>query len=107
MCRGLGLGLLRPDRASLPRRTDTNLHYPEDLVGQVHADGRIWSRALWDIRQALGHIRADTIVLEGHFGQRDPTMPQLAQSTVAAAQRLYGTTVASQVRAAFQARGIL
>ena len=22
------------------------LHYPENLVGQVHADGRIWSRAL-------------------------------------------------------------
>jgi hypothetical protein len=22
------------------------MHYPENLVGQVHADGRIWSRAL-------------------------------------------------------------
>ena len=60
-------------------------------IGQVHHDGRIWSRALWDIRQALGHVKADTIILEGHFGQREPTMPQLAQSTVAAAQRLYGT----------------
>jgi zinc metalloprotease ZmpB len=89
------------------RRTDTNLHYPEDLVGRVHADGRIWSRALWDIRQSLGHVKTDTIVLEGHFGQRDPTMPQLAQSTVAAAQRLYGAAEANAVRAAFQARGIL
>jgi Zn-dependent metalloprotease len=34
-------------------------------------------------------------------------MPQLAQSTVAAAQRLYGTAEANAVRAAFQARGIL
>jgi hypothetical protein len=89
------------------RRTDTNLHYPEGLDGRVHHDGMIWSRALWDIRKSLGHVKTDTIVLEGHFGQRDPTMPQLAQSTVAAAQRLYGTAEANAVRAAFQARGIL
>ena len=44
---------------------------------------------------------------EGIFDQRDPTMPQLARSTVAAAQRLYGTVVAKKVTAAFQARGIL
>jgi zinc metalloprotease ZmpB len=89
------------------RRTDTNLHYPESLNGAVHHDGMIWSRALWDIRNAIGHVKADTIILEAHFGQRDPTMPQLAQSTVAAAQRLYGTSEANAVRAAFQARGIL
>ena len=89
------------------RRTDTNLHYPENLDGRVHHDGMIWSRALWDIRGVLGHVKTDTIVLEGHFGQRDPTMPQLAQSTVAAAQRLYGAAEANAVRAAFQARGIL
>jgi hypothetical protein len=89
------------------RRVDTNLHYPEDLNGRVHHDGMIWSRALWDIRNALGHVRADTIVLEAQFGQRDPTMPQLAQNTVTTARMLYGAAVANQVRAAFQARGIL
>jgi zinc metalloprotease ZmpB len=90
------------------RRTELNLHYTENVnPASVHATGRIWSRALWDIRGALGHVKADTIVLEGHFGQRDPTMPQLAQSTVAAAQRLYGTTEANAVRTAFAARGIL
>jgi zinc metalloprotease ZmpB len=90
------------------RRTDLNLHYPENVnPASVHATGRIWSRALWDIRMALGHVKADTIVLEGHFGQRDPTMAQLAQSTVAAAQRLYGIPERNAVRAAFEARGIL
>ena len=34
------------------RRVDTNLHYPADLNGEVHHDGQIWSRALWDIRQS-------------------------------------------------------
>ena len=89
------------------RRVDTNLQYPKDLNGAVHHDGQIWSRALWDIRNALGNVRADTLILEGQFGQRDPTMPQLAESTVAAAQSLYGTAAANTVRAAFEARGIL
>jgi zinc metalloprotease ZmpB len=90
------------------RRTDLNLRYPTNVnPNSVHATGRIWSRALWDIRQALGHVRADTIILEGHFGQKDPTMAQLANSTVAAAQRLYNPGVANTVRASFVARGIL
>ena len=91
------------------RRTDTDLHYPADLTGEVHHDGQIWSRALWGIRQALGHVKTDTIVLESHFGQRDPTMPQLAGNTVETARRLYGKDSAEEnaVRAAFQARGIL
>jgi hypothetical protein len=90
------------------RRTDLNLHYPENVnTNSVHATGRIWSRALWDIRKELGHVKADTIVLEGHFGQKDPTMGELALSTVAAAKRLYGTSEANTVRASFVARGIL
>jgi zinc metalloprotease ZmpB len=89
------------------RRVDTNLHYPQDLNGAVHHDGQIWSRALWDIRTVLGNVKADTLILEGQFGQRDPTMPGLAESTVAAARRLYGLMTANTVRAAFEARGIL
>ena len=89
------------------RRVDTDLHYPEDLNGRVHHDGQIWSRALWDIRRAVGHVKADTLILEGQFDVGSPTMPQLASSTIAAAQRLYGTSVARQVRAAFHARGIV
>jgi Zn-dependent metalloprotease len=90
------------------RRVDLNLHYPENVnLNSVHATGRIWSRALWNIRMALGHMKADTIILEGHFGQKDPTMRQLAESTVAAAQRLYGNAEANAVRASFEARGIL
>lgn len=90
------------------RRVDLDLHYPEDLVGQVHHDGQIWSRALWDIRQALGHEVADTLILEAQFGfAPDTTMPAAAQVTVDTAAGLYGPSVANQVLAAFQARGIL
>jgi hypothetical protein len=90
------------------RRVDRNLHYPEDLTGYVHRDGQIWSRALWDIRGALGNVRADTIILEAQFGFAwNTTMPAAAQVTVDTAQRLYGKSVAKAVLAAFQARGIL
>jgi len=89
------------------RRVDTNLHYPQDLNGAVHHDGMIWSRALWDIRAALGATQADTVILNAHFGMPDPTMPQLAARTVAVAKQIYGNGAATKVKAAFTARGIL
>jgi hypothetical protein len=89
------------------RRVDLNLHYPADLNGEVHHDGQIWSRALWDIRQALGHVRADTLILQGSFDFPGTTMTELANRTIAAAQSLYGTSVANTVRAAFHSRGIV
>src|SRR3954463_13411651 len=90
------------------RRVDENLHYPSDLSGEVHHDGQIWSRALWDIRGALGHVKADTLILEAQFDfAPDTSMPAAATATVAAAQRLYGNSAASAARAAFRARGIL
>ncbi|HEY6679098.1 MAG TPA: bacillolysin [Actinomycetota bacterium] len=89
------------------RRVDTDLHYPEDLNGRVHDDGQIWSRALWDIRQALGNVKADTIILEGSFDFPGTTMPDLASRTVAAAQQLYGAAAAAAVQKAFADRGIL
>ena len=90
------------------RRVDTDLHYPGDLNGRVHHDGQIWSRALWDIRNALGARTADTIILEAQFAfAPDTTMPAAAQATVDAAQRLFGSRQAKVVRQAFVDRGIL
>lgn len=90
------------------RRVDRDLHYPADLTGSVHRNGQIWSRALWDIRGALGHVTADTIILESHFSfAADSTMPQAAEVVVATAQQLYGQGAADTVRAAFVDRGIL
>jgi zinc metalloprotease ZmpB len=89
------------------RRVDTNLHYPGDLSGEVHHDGQMWSRALWDIRTALGHTTADTIILQAQFDFPGTSMADLARRTVDTAQQLYGTKAAKAVTAAFQARGIL
>jgi hypothetical protein len=90
------------------RRLDGTKTYPADVVGEVHADGEIWSRALWDIRQALGDTRASTLIVEAQFAfAPDTTFRAAALDTVAAAQRLYGTAAANAVTKAFRARGIL
>src|SRR5262245_55350916 len=49
------------------RRLDGDKHYPADVIGEVHADGEIWSRALWDIRLALGDTKATTLIVDAQF----------------------------------------
>jgi hypothetical protein len=88
------------------RRVDGNKHYPEDLVGEVHADGEIWSRALWDIHRALGARLADTIIIRAQFAFTPGiSMPAAAKQTIATA-RLYGANAEHAAQAAFAARGL-
>jgi len=89
------------------RRVDGSKHYPEDLVGEVHADGEIWSRALWDIHNALGATLADTIIIRAQFGfTAGISMPAAARKTIDTAG-LYSASAQKAVRAAFVARGIV
>ncbi|NYF59481.1 M36 family metallopeptidase [Micromonospora purpureochromogenes] len=90
------------------RRVDEAKVYPGDVQGEVHADGEIWSAALWDIRAALGDRRATTAIVEAQFDFAvDTTFRDAALATVAAAGRLHGASAAAATRAAFEARGIL
>ena len=90
------------------RRTDTKKHYPEDVVGEVHADGEIWSRALWDIRQALGAHTADRIIVNAQFRfTPGVSFARAAQDTVNTALNMYDLASADAVRTAFVNRGIL
>jgi Zn-dependent metalloprotease len=88
------------------RRVDENLTLA-DQTGEVHDDGRIWSRALWDIHQKLGRTTADTIILESQFlFAPDTSFAAAAQATVDTARRLSGNRAANLCRQAFQDRGI-
>jgi hypothetical protein len=90
------------------RRVDGNKHYPEDVRGEVHADGEMWSRALWDIRTALGDTMASTLIIDAQFDFAvDTSFHDAALDTVAAAQRLYGPAAANAATAAFHARGFI
>ncbi len=90
------------------RRIDGTKHYPEDVRGEVHRDGEIWSSALYAIRGAVGPRMADTLIIDAQFGfAPDTSFAAAAQTTVNTAQQLYGASAANAVRAAFTSRGLL
>jgi hypothetical protein len=90
------------------RRLDGTKVYPTDVRNEVHADGEIWSRALWDVRTALGDKKATTLIVEAQFDfAPDTSFRAAALATVASAAKLYGADAAAATRAAFTARGIL
>ncbi|HWO68284.1 MAG TPA: M4 family metallopeptidase [Umezawaea sp.] len=89
------------------RRVDTDLKVA-DREGEVHFDGQIWSRALFDVYKALGRDESARVVLEAQFSYTpDTTFAQAAETTVATAKALCGDRAAAKVKAAFVARGIL
>ena len=70
-------GFSSPDGNHL-RTTATSKHYPEDLVGQVHADGELWSSSMMAIYDGIAdrHITntifwAGIATLNGSSGQVD------------------------------------
>jgi Zn-dependent metalloprotease len=90
------------------RRVDGTKVYPGDFENEVHADGEMWSRALYDISSALGRATANKIILEAQFNfAPGTTFAAAANATVSAAQSLYGSTAAAAVTTAFQARGFI
>ncbi len=44
-----------------------NKRYPEDIVGEPHTDGEIWSAALWEIFEAIGRDASIRLIVESHF----------------------------------------
>ncbi|MFD7561314.1 M4 family metallopeptidase [Streptomyces sp. NPDC059835] len=88
------------------RRVDGSKVYG-DIVGEVHADGEIWSRALFDVRNALGARTADRIIVNAQFGfAPDTDFQDAALTTIETARQMYGDPAADAVRAAFAARQI-
>ncbi|TWP50147.1 bacillolysin [Lentzea tibetensis] len=88
------------------RRTDTETKYSE-RTGEVHHDGQIWSRALFDVFKKFGRDKSAKIVLEAQFSYSPNTsFSAAAKATVETARKLYGDADATTVKTAFAARGI-
>ena len=89
------------------RRLDSSKHYPEDVSGEVHADGEMWSAALWQIRSALGATKADRLVLQAHFLlSTTPTFSDGSNALVTAAGALgYTPAEVDAVRTILRNRG--
>src|SRR3954452_19053516 len=88
------------------RRLDSTKHYPEDVEREVHADGEMWSGALWRARKLIDNTTlTDRVIIAAQFGfTPDISFGAAANQTIATAQR-YG--VAKQFRRAFTERGFL
>ena len=93
------------------RRFDTGMTVAT-REGEVHADGQIWSQALWEIR--LGYVamgtttRAwDTTLIDAQFRfAPDTSFSAAAKATYDTALARDGVAAAALVKARFAARGI-
>lgn len=94
------------------RRVDGTKHYPEAIVNECHADGEIWSAALWDLFNSIGKTTADTLILYSHFiinndkNIQTPTFCDGAKAIIDADQQLYGGTYKNTIAATMMNRGI-
>ena len=88
------------------RRIDGDKKYPEDLVGQVHADGEIWSAFLWVLHPIVGPATLDKLVLEHHFALPcNATMIDAANALLQADTELNGGANVGAIRSAACDRG--
>lgn len=89
------------------RRVDTEKRYPVDVAGEIHADGEIWSRFLWDLRGLLGADEALRVVVESHF-LLSPSAGFLqgANAVLAANESLRAGADADAIRALLADRGL-
>lgn len=89
------------------RNMDNAKHYPEDIQGEVHADGEIWGAVCWDVRKAFGKEYADKLLHKSlyYLGSR-PGFAKGCQGAVLAEQSLSGGSNKDKVLAIFAARGI-
>jgi Zn-dependent metalloprotease len=101
-------GTASPPNPTCVRRVDGTKVYPSGRIGQIHEDGEIWSRALWDIRNSIGGNVASQIILEHHFSlPPGSTMPQAAEEMLDVDADLFGSSNEAALRQAFCDRGIL
>ncbi len=65
----IGIGFSGP--GTILRRIDVDRAYPQDWIGESHHDGLIIASTLWDLREALGASRADSLFHFAKYGYSD------------------------------------
>lgn len=90
------------------RRVDEFLRYPDDLTGSVHADGRLWSSALWSVRAALGAATTDRLLLESLFLLPAEAGPrEAAAAFIQADAILFDGSNGTEAERIFRERGLM
>lgn len=91
------------------RHLVNDLHYPEDIQGEVHADGKIWGAVLWDIRNAIGKADSDVLIYKSLFylnGSR-PKFIDAYNALVTADNNEFNGKHLEQLQSVFVKRGIV
>ncbi|WP_091740284.1 M36 family metallopeptidase [Marininema mesophilum] len=89
------------------RRLDEKKVYPDDVEGEPHADGEIWSQALYDMASAFGRDTATKLVLQSHWSLTpNATFSDGYKAILAADASLYGNSHKDKITSIFAARGI-
>jgi hypothetical protein len=91
---------------NLTRDLTQDKHCPEDMVGESHEDGKMWSTAMWAIRGALGQEVADALVFSAlmQYGA-DTTFEEASAILIDEAAKL-GSEAADAVSGILQARAL-
>jgi len=98
----------RGNKAGCLRYLNSPKHYPENMTGEVHDDGEIWSACLWKVRKLLGRKKADTVILESHFYLTQYCdFQDGAEAIIVAEKNLYGGKNSRALTKIFEDRGIL
>lgn len=90
------------------RRVDEDFHYPEDYnYGQYHYSGQIWSATLWEIRNSLGGVTTDHLVLQSHRSLRfDSRFGEAAEALITADTELYSGAHRTTLATVLKGRGL-
>jgi hypothetical protein len=90
------------------RDTFSTKHYPEDMTGEVHADGEMWSAALWRLRGLLGKGTADRLAIEsGYWLSSWSSFRDAALAMITVDRVVYGGVHESTIRQVFRDNGML
>jgi len=89
------------------RRVDGMKLYPAARVFEPHADGEIWSAALWSVRELLGGPLTDALVIKSHtFLTPTAGFLESADALLTADQALHGGVHAQALHAVLSSRGV-
>jgi hypothetical protein len=90
------------------RRLDSTKHYPEDLDGEPHDDGEMWSASLWKLFQALGREDSLKLVLQSNFYLKtDASFDDAARAVLRADHQLFQGVHETLLQDTFSQRGFL
>ncbi|MCO4761897.1 MAG: M36 family metallopeptidase [Myxococcales bacterium] len=80
---------------------------PDDLTGQVHADGRIFSSALWAIRKKVGSQLTDHVILRALLTFTNHTSFEAAAKLIIAEAEKLDSTKAGQMELLLKKYGLI